>query len=1125
MSSSTTSKGDTPAPQPTPFSTQPASRLSFPVALSLAALLRLVLILWSFYQDAHSPVKYTDIDHSVFTDAARCLLDPSSPSCTPASGPLAASVERVLGRAVGDPYARDTYRYTPLLALVVSPNIFLHPAFAKTLFSVSDLLVGLILHSLLRSDTTLSAQSATNYVASIWLLNPLIANISTRGSSESVLGVLVVSVLWFAKKGRWGATAVVFGLAVHFKVFPFAGVSFGSFMVLNGVCYAIWGYPFLTHTYLYHIHRLDHRHNFSPYFYSMYLSSSASPASLTTSLLTTIIRHPLASFAPQLSLSVGLGFLFGKQDLAFAWFVQTFAFVAFNKVCTSQYFLWYLWLLPPVLPRLNFGRTKGITVISLWVLAQATWLSQAFRLEMKAQPTFTMRPRKLRAGSTSGERDLEPSEYSKKRVGVLDLWEFKPKELYPRPSYSLLNPFAPFVATLRAWRTTLLSLSAQVKLLTRFVLDMTRLTSGKFWAITALRTLMSFKKTACSYLTTSMIAVAGSPISGRPLPTQKLLSLLGGYALVGLVADRVSRLADGLEEAVRSSIRLETKSQLLRIHCQLSDEQLQDPQIQSKIEASGDLMLSFSPFVYLEVCTRLVSILSQSALLCSSFNATNAPFLAVDGCLSLISIFRFNSWRRPPAFYDVANDAYLRLESILSIGTWPRYRREVEALNLKEYLLIKKLRELLDIRCYFDVVQLCEEAAEKQVQARAAMANKVEEVQKNVPLKIEFKNVSLSYDSAKEFALQNVSFTVEPGEIVSIVGHNRSGKTTLFSLLSKINPVTSGEILLNGIKLEDLPDADLRQRANFAFQSSPSLPLTIKEFVALGSINDRHDDELIKNALRSSGAHEVATSLPEGWNSYPTSYEGSFQMRDGYGGYTAMRPRIVPCRPAVPRIMEENFGSDESQDKEKNEVDETKMGNKNGNANGLAVDGTIEESDVDEEQKAKDDDAALEPTLTDARYLPALLDIPTTSTSKFSLSYPSHALHERILSGGQPRTELLCFDEPAAALDPAAEAALFDTIFGLRGTSTILFSTHRFSVTPRADKILVFSHGKLVEQGTHASLMKIEGGEYKRMWELQAEGFVRTEDGEDEDSEGDYGGSVRNELFEEAISFCKPAAF
>lgn len=102
-----------------------------------------------------------------------------------------------------------------------------------------------------------------------------------------------------------------------------------------------WGYPFLYESYLYHLHRLDHRHNFSPYFYQTYLTypSLESPITLASpSLWSRLLRSPLTSFVPQIGLAVGLGLLFGrkKEDLVFTWFLQTTVFVVFNKVCTSQ---------------------------------------------------------------------------------------------------------------------------------------------------------------------------------------------------------------------------------------------------------------------------------------------------------------------------------------------------------------------------------------------------------------------------------------------------------------------------------------------------------------------------------------------------------------------------------------------------------------------------------------------------------------------------------------------------------------------------------------------------------------------------------------------------------------------
>lgn len=140
-----------------------------------------------------------------------------------------------------------------------------------------------------------------------------------------------------------------------------------------------WGTPFIDSTYLYHLRRLDHRHNFSAYFLPTYLSSVPSVLSLprgarspittptstasdlaalsialrtlgtslggrnpgqtpgiATPALSALLSSPLLSFGPQLGLAAYLGFALGKRDPAFACAAQTVAFVAWNKVCTSQ---------------------------------------------------------------------------------------------------------------------------------------------------------------------------------------------------------------------------------------------------------------------------------------------------------------------------------------------------------------------------------------------------------------------------------------------------------------------------------------------------------------------------------------------------------------------------------------------------------------------------------------------------------------------------------------------------------------------------------------------------------------------------------------------------------------------
>jgi phosphatidylinositol glycan class M len=108
----------------------------------------------------------------------------------------------------------------------------------------------------------------------------------------------------------------------------FSLVSGGVFLALTGICYAIYGVEFLNEGLLYHLTRTDPRHNFSIYFYYIYLHHS---------LGFTLLERLLA-FVPQMGVQLALASFLSK-DLAFCIFTQTVAFVAFNKVCPPYRYL------------------------------------------------------------------------------------------------------------------------------------------------------------------------------------------------------------------------------------------------------------------------------------------------------------------------------------------------------------------------------------------------------------------------------------------------------------------------------------------------------------------------------------------------------------------------------------------------------------------------------------------------------------------------------------------------------------------------------------------------------------------------------------------------------------------
>lgn len=371
----------------------PDKHVLFPASFAI----RLALVAYGDYQDRTMVVKYTDIDYHVFTDAARFITQGESP------------------------YNRSTYRYTPLLAWLLIPNIYLCMGFGKLLFVLCDVLSGALIYRTLCLRGR-DCKTAT-YVCSLWLLNPLPMGVSSRGNAESILAALVLGTLLCMEARRLVWAAVLYGLSVHMKIYPityalpialtlrapvvgsaesepmrtwrkcavFVGsflsrelilfiiVAGGVFSMFTALFYYMYGWPFLHETYLYHLTRRDIRHNFSPYFYMLYLTADSRGSHWLG----------LAAFLPQLILLLVASWTF-HSDLVFACFLNTAIFVSFNKVCTSQYFLWYLCLLPLVIPHLTLSVKQGLGLLLLWFAGQALWLAPAYFLEFEGYNTFVL---------------------------------------------------------------------------------------------------------------------------------------------------------------------------------------------------------------------------------------------------------------------------------------------------------------------------------------------------------------------------------------------------------------------------------------------------------------------------------------------------------------------------------------------------------------------------------------------------------------------------------------------------------------------------------------------------------------------------------------------------------------
>jgi GPI mannosyltransferase 1 subunit M len=294
------------------------------------------------------------------------------------------------------------------------------------------------------STTTSAADSSTLADAVWWLYNPLAINICTRGSAESLMVLLPVllnvwivvaisenqpqqeqqpqnrsSWSWLPLVGAAVAAGICHGVAVHAKLYPIiytvsfatnfcrfpppdpavtgilgphqivlrwirrlltpAPLIFGlvSMAVFGALTYAaVQGYGdiALQEGLLYHFSRVDHRHNYSMHWFWIYLARARGSANMS------LVGRVL--LLPQLVLLAYTSLGLAPHNLTLALFVQTFIFVAYNKVITAQYFTWYLCLLPLCSDQLRMT-TRVQVALGLLAAAIIFWLGSAYCLEMQ----------------------------------------------------------------------------------------------------------------------------------------------------------------------------------------------------------------------------------------------------------------------------------------------------------------------------------------------------------------------------------------------------------------------------------------------------------------------------------------------------------------------------------------------------------------------------------------------------------------------------------------------------------------------------------------------------------------------------------------------------------------------
>jgi len=348
--------------------------------LICALIIRILLIFSGSIIDAYSDIKYTDVDYNVYTDAARLVWEGQSP------------------------FHRDTYRYPPLLAFLLIPNIYF-ASFGKILFAVAD--IGILWHYFSIHELKPNPTMRGVWIALVWALNISFAVISTRGSSDSIHNFMILSVLKLTFMKNYIPAGLLLGLSIHLRLYPIIfvpaiilhilrpdkkrkmswssqtfernGVSsltnvpakiqvfhifptfiathlephfrtieytrcrvydaarfimstFAAFALSTTSAFLLYGWEYMENALLYHLKRMDSRHNFSPHFFWLYLTDMSGAARSSKTMLSAPTILSTMTFLPQVILLALVILCLARKDLSACFLLLTYVLVAFNKV-------------------------------------------------------------------------------------------------------------------------------------------------------------------------------------------------------------------------------------------------------------------------------------------------------------------------------------------------------------------------------------------------------------------------------------------------------------------------------------------------------------------------------------------------------------------------------------------------------------------------------------------------------------------------------------------------------------------------------------------------------------------------------------------------------------------------
>ena len=159
---------------------------------------------------------------------------------------------------------------------------------------------------------------------------------------------------------------------------------------------------------------------------------------------------------------------------------------------------------------------------------------------------------------------------------------------------------------------------------------------------------------------------------------------------------------------------------------------------------------------------------------------------------------------------------------------------------------------------------------------------------------VELKNVTFSYEPNRTI-LKNVSFKVNPGEMIGLVGHSGAGKSTITNLITRLYDVPDGEVLIDGINVKEISLESLRSNIGMVLQETLLFSGSVAENIAYG--NPHASIEEIIDAAKKAHAHEFIVNLPDGYDTligkHGIDLSGGEKQRISIARAILMNPAIL----------------------------------------------------------------------------------------------------------------------------------------------------------------------------------------------------------------------------------------